>query len=186
MQFSNARPDVIRAISQRWLLKFWQRHLNGDRVPRWQTVEAHELTHISAGLSLLDVVDGDGGVRFQIRFHGEAVGRVFGSRDCRGLFLHESKREPARSQELAPYRQTVASGQPVYLIQDVADGRGRLVHYERLLLPFTRDGAKVDRILTSFEFVCPDGAFDTDGMMGESPVPPALKLSATIDAQAVG
>jgi hypothetical protein len=184
MQFSNARPDVIRAINQRWLLKFWQRHLNGDRVPRWQTVEAQELTHVSAGLSLLDVIGSDGGSRFQIRFHGEAVGRAFGSSDCRGQFLHESKPEPARSQALAPYRQAVESGRPVYLIHDVADRQGRLVHYERLLLPFTRDGANIDRILTSFEFVCPDGAFDTDGMMGELPAPPALKLSATINAQA--
>ena len=184
MNFSIARPDVIRAINQRWLLNFWQRHLGADCVPRWQGVRAEELSHVSDTLSLLDVVGGNGALRFQIRFHGETVGRVFGSRDCRGLFLHEGKPEPARSQALAPYRQAVAGGWPVYLIHDIADRQGRLVHYERLLLPFTRDGATVDRVLTSFEFVCPDGAFDTDGIM-EAPVAPStLRLSATIAAQA--
>ena len=39
MQFSVARPDVVRAINQRWLLKFWKRHQGPHRVPRWQAVE---------------------------------------------------------------------------------------------------------------------------------------------------
>jgi hypothetical protein len=181
MQFAAARPDVVRAISQRWLLNFWQRHLGAHRVPRWQTVVAEDLSRLSSNLSFLDVVGGNGGLRFQIRFHGEMIGRVYGSADCRGLFLHESKPEPQRAQALAPYRQTVANGRPVYLVQDVADRQGRLVHFERLLLPFSHDGANVDRILASFEFVSPDGGFENWDLMGTQTAPPALRLSATIE-----
>ena len=46
MQFEVARPDAIRAINQRWLFKFWQQHLEADRVPRWQTVEPDDLSHL--------------------------------------------------------------------------------------------------------------------------------------------
>ena len=183
MQFSQERPDAVRAISQRWLLNFWQERLGAQRVPRWQSVEADDLSRLSSNLSLLDVIGGNGGLRFQIRFHGEMIGRVYGSPDCRGLFLHESKPEPARAQALAPYRQTVATGRPVYLIHDVADRQGRLVHYERLLLPFSQDGAAVDRILASFEFVSPDGGFDNWDLMGKLSAPPALRLSATIESR---
>lgn len=180
MQFDVARPDAIRAISQRWLFKFWQQHLEGDRVPRWQTVKPEGLSHHSTNLSLLDVTNGGGALRFQIRYHGETVGQVFGSPDCRGRYLHEGKAEPARSKAQAPYRRTVASGRPVYTIQDIADRHGRLVHYERLLLPFSRDGASVDRILTSFEFFCPDGGFDTSDLLSAPNGAPALRLAATI------
>jgi hypothetical protein len=185
MQFSAARPDIVRAINQRWLLKFWQRHLGAHRVPQWQAVEAEDLMRMADNLSFLDVIGGDGSLRFQIRFHGATIGRVYGSPDCRGVFLHESKPEPARSQALAPYRQTVASGRPVYTAHDVTDRSGRLVHHERLLLPFARDGETVDRILASFEFVCAEGAFDGQGLMDMQTAPPALRLSATIEPQAM-
>jgi hypothetical protein len=188
MQFSAARPDVVQAINQRWLLKFWRQHMGAHRVPQWQAIEAEDLSHMSANLSFLDVIGGNSGngdLRFRIRFHGELVGKVFGSPDCRGLFLHESKPEPARAQALAPYRRAVASGRPVYLVHDVADRQGRLVHYERLLLPFARDGANVDRILASFEFICADGAFDGHALMTTLAAPPALRLSATIEPQAL-
>ncbi len=185
MQFEVARPDVVRAINQRWLLKFWRQHLGAHRVPQWQSADAEELARLSSGLSVLDVIGGNGGLRFQIRYHGELVGQVYGSPDCRGVFLHDDKPEPARAQALAPYHEAVATGRPVYLIHDVADRQGRLVHYERLLLPFARDGDNVDRILASFEFVCPDGAFDTHDLMGTQTAPPALRLSATIEPQAL-
>ena len=113
------------------------------------------------------------------------IGLIYGSADCRGRFLHESKPEPARAQALAPYRQAVETGRPVYLIHDVADRSGRLVHYERLLLPFSHDGQNVDRILASFEFVCPDGAFDNRGLMDTLTAPPALRVSATIAPRAM-
>jgi hypothetical protein len=186
MQFSVARPDVVRAINQRWLLKFWMRHLGSYRAPPWRAIEAEDLTRFSDNLSFLDVIGDNESLRLRIRFHGAMVGQVFGAADCCGKFLYESAPEAARAQKLAPYRQAVASGRPVYTIHDIVDREGRLVHYERLLLPFSRDGNNVDRILTSFEFICPDGAFDNRGLMSAQTAPPTLRLSATIEPRALG
>jgi hypothetical protein len=181
MQFSVAQPDIVRAINQRWLLVFWNRHLGVHRVPRWQAVEAENLSRVADNLSFLDVIAGAGAPRLQIRFHGAVVGQVFGSPDCRGKFLYDSMPEAARAQKLLPYRQVIESGRPVYTVHDMTDRQGRLVHYERLLLPFSSDGEQVDRILTSFEFVSPDGAFDGRSLMETQAAPPALRLSATIE-----
>ncbi len=186
MQFSIERPDVVRAINQRWLLKFWTRHLGSYRVPLWQAIEAEDLTRFSDNLSFLDVAGDNDNLRFQIRFHGAMVSKVFGAADCRGKFLYESLPETARPQKLAPYRQAVGSGRPVYTIHDITDRDGRLVHYERLLLPFSRDGKTVDRILASFEFVCEDGAFENRNLMSAQTAPPTLRLSATIEPRALG
>jgi hypothetical protein len=71
----------------------------------------------------------------------------------------------------------------VYTILDITDRGGRLVHAERLLLPFARDGETVDRILAAFEFFCADGAFDADALLQRSEEP-VLRLSALIEARA--
>lgn len=185
MNFAVARPDVVRAINQRWLLKFWQRHLGPHRVPQWQAVEAENLTRVSASLSFLDVSGGGGRARFIIRFHGATIGQIYGSSDCRGKYLDEIIPAAHHAHGLAPYHRTVADGHPVYTIHDLTDRNGRLVHYERLLLPFARDGETVDRILASFEFICPDGAFDGHALMQSQSAPPLLRLAATIEPATV-
>lgn len=183
MQFTPGRPDVVRAINQRWLLKFWRRHLDNDHVPRWQAVNADDLASLSDHLSLLDVI-GDP-PRFLIRFHGRMIGRVYGSSDCRGRRLDDVIPAARHGEALTPYRRAVQSGVPVYTIHDVNDRGGRLIHSERLLLPFARDGKTVDRILAAFEFVCPDGDFNAEALMSAVVTPPALRLAAAIEVQAM-
>jgi hypothetical protein len=184
MQYNVARPDVVRAVNQRWLLKFWERSLRAQTVPRWQALEAEDLSRITANLSFLEVSGSDGQARFIIRSHGATIANVYGSPDCRGRYLDEVIPGAKEGHALTAYRLAVVSGKPVYTIHDLKDRSGRLVHYERLLLPFTNDGKAVDRILASFEFVCDDGAFDSRELMSMQAAPPALRLSATIDARA--
>jgi hypothetical protein len=186
MNFSIARPDVVRAINQRWLLNFWNRHLGDQGVPRWQTVEAENLSRVSADLSFLDVTGSGADVRFQIRFHGEAIAKVYGSPDCRGQYLDQVIPAANHKTGLAPYHRALERRCPVYTIHDVTDRNGRLIHFERLLLPFSNNGGAIDRILASFEFICEDGAFDGDGLMKTQTAPPALRLSATIEAASAG
>jgi hypothetical protein len=58
------------------------RQLDANPVPRWEALEAADLSCISYNLSFLDVIAGDGALRFHIRFHGAIVAQVFGSPDC--------------------------------------------------------------------------------------------------------
>jgi hypothetical protein len=185
MNFSSARPDVVRAINQRWLLKFWHRHQGDQNVPAWRAVEAEDLTRLSANLSFLTVMAVDGKPRFQITYHGEMVGKVYGSDDCRGRLLDQVIPQANHAMGLAPYYRAVASARPVYTICDVKDRNGRLVHMERLLLPFSTNGGDIDRVLVSFEFICEDGAFDSDGLMKSQSSPPTFRVSATIDVAGV-
>lgn len=184
MQFTPARPDAVRAINQRWLLKFWTQHLDGARVPRWQAVKPDDLASLSDHLALLDVT-GDTPPRFRIRFHGRLIARVHGPTDCRGRTLDEVIPAPIRADALAPYAHAVRCRTPVYTIQDVSDGAGRVVHYERLLLPFAHDGKTVDRILGAYEFICADGDFDAQALINATTSMPTLRLAATIDMPAV-
>ena len=180
MSFQMARPDVIRAINQRWLLNIWARHRGGHRVPQWQSVEGEDLASASSNLSLFEVIGRNGDARFLVRFNGETVGKVYGSTDCRGKYLDEIIPPAAYAESAASYHTAVEDGCPVYAIHEVTDSLGRLVTRERLLLPFSRDGVNVDRILASFEFICDDGAFDVNSLMMKQAGPPVLRLTAAI------
>lgn len=183
MQFELSRPDVIRAVNQRWLLKFWTQHLEGHRVPRWQAIEAERLSSMQQNLSFLDVVAGPHGTpRFVIRFHGETIRRAYGSPDGGGRHLDEIIANTNCPTGVAAYVTAVREALPVYTILDVTDSRGRLVHAERLILPFARDGETVDRVLAAFEFFCADGAFDSDALM-QRDAQPTVRLAAMIDAR---
>jgi hypothetical protein len=183
MQFDNSRADVIRAVNQRWLVKVWSQNLDGHRAPRWQAFEAQRLSSMQENLSFLDVVPGTGGtMRFLIRFHGEVIRRAYGSPDGRGRYLDEIVAPGVCPSGLAPYEKAVRDALPVYNIFDVTDRQGRLVHAERLLLPFSRDGETVDRILAAFELICEEGAFDGDAIMAGAAVP-SLRVSTLIETR---
>jgi len=180
MNFSAARSDAVRAVNQRWLLKFWRQQLGTHRVPQWLATNSENLSRMSDHLSFLDVTGSGDAIRFHIRFHGALIGRAYGSADCRGKYL-DTVIPPNRHREgLAPYKHAVAARYPVYTIHDVTDRAGRVVHYERLLLPFASDGKTVDRILASFEFICIDGGFDGNDLMQHQSAP-TLRLSAQIE-----
>lgn len=181
MSFPVARPDVIRAINQRWLLKFWKRHLGEQRVPQWQAIEPQRLNAMSAHMSFLDVIGSGDGVRFQARFHGAAIAKICGLDDYRGRYLDEIMPPERHIENLPP----MDSVRPVYTIHDVNDRNGRLVHYERLLLPFAADGNTVDRILASFELISEDGVFDIQDLIKSQSTPPKLRLAAAIEPLAV-
>ncbi|HZL31863.1 MAG TPA: PAS domain-containing protein [Pseudolabrys sp.] len=185
MEFPNGQPELIRAINQRWLINFWKRCLGSEVAPLWRTVEAENLSRISANLSFLDVAGAGDGERYLIRFNGPTIARVYGKIDCSGKFLDEVIPPEHYQTARSPYRRTVATGCPVYTIHDVRDSGGRVVHYERLLLPFSIDGKCVDRILASFEFVCVDGAFDSNQLLKTQTTRPVLRLSATIEREAM-
>jgi hypothetical protein len=179
MHFANSRPDVVRSINQRWLLAYWDRLRDGGELPIWQGLETAKLADLAANLSFHDVVGSDGDARFLIRFHGQRIAEAYGA-VCLGRFLDEILPPQYRETALATYRQVLATRLPVYTIADIRDRHGRTVHYERLLLPFSRDGAAVDRILASLETVSPDGAFDNRDILKSNPKAPTFALCTTI------
>jgi hypothetical protein len=179
MEFATSRPDIVRSINQRWLLGRWNGMRGAASLPEWSGLP-QDFAHASADLSLTDVVASDGTARFQIQFHGPRIGELYGRASCVGKFLDEILPAAYSAPALATYRQAVATRLPIYTIADMRDPGGRIVHYERLLLPFGRDGVNVDRILASLESVSPEGAFDHRGLMKAPEKAPAFAFLTTI------
>lgn len=182
MEFMNSRPEVIRSVTQRWLLRTWDRLRGVRRLPLWQDLEAEELTSVSANLSFTDIVSENGTTRLRIRLHGAGVGETYGSIDCSGKFLDDILAAPYRDAALSTYHQVIEARLPVYTVADMRDRTGRIVHYERLLLPFSRQGLDVEGILASLEAVSPEGTFENCDLMKSPGKPPAFALCTTISA----
>jgi len=183
MEFAIAEPGVVRAINQRWLLKFWKRHAGDGITPPWSAIEAENLTRLSENLSFLDLT-GEGEVkRFQIRKHGAGVAKVYGG-DCSGRFLDEVIPRERHKTGLMPYYRAYSTGLPIYTICDVRDKDGRIINFERLILPFSSGGHAVDRIVSCFEFICEDGGFDNAALVKLHQGAPTLRVCAMIEPQA--
>jgi hypothetical protein len=78
------------------------------------------------------------------------------------------------------YQACLARALPVYTIADIDDVYGRIVAYERLLLPFS-DGAGVTHIIASLKTISEDGGFEIKNLMRGNDSLPTPKLRSVID-----
>ena len=78
------------------------------------------------------------------------------------------------------YYECIARELPAYTISHINDIYGRVVAYERLLLPFS-DRADVTHIIASLKTISEDGSFEIINLMRGNDTLPTFKLSAIID-----
>jgi hypothetical protein len=182
VEFVLSPPDIVRSANQLWLLKRWMRLRSPGRLPPLDAMTGVELAELSGNLLSADVVNGAGPTRFLVRSCGARIMEYVGV-DCggHGKFIDEGLPAAYREAALSSFREAVSAREPVYTIADLRDRAGRIVHFERLLLPFGQDGSAVERVLASIEAVSPEGAFDGRDLMTASTPPPAYAFCAVID-----
>jgi hypothetical protein len=78
------------------------------------------------------------------------------------------------------YFECIKRGLPIYTIAHVDDVYGRIVAYERLLLPFSESG-DIRHIIASLKTISEDGSFEIRNLMRGNDVLPTPKLRAVID-----
>ena len=78
------------------------------------------------------------------------------------------------------YYECLSRALPVYTIANVDDSYGRIVAYERLLLPFS-EGGGVTHVIASLKTISEDGGFEIRNLMRGNDALPTVKLCAVID-----
>jgi hypothetical protein len=78
------------------------------------------------------------------------------------------------------YYECILRKLPVYTISYINDIYGRLVAYERLLLPFA-DHADVTHIIASLKTISEDGSFEIKNLMRGLDTVPVPKLRCVVD-----
>ena len=180
MEFLTSRPDIVGSSTQRWLLSYWHRLRGTALLPVWRGLEdAPELKAMADYLGYAEVVGNEEEHRLLIRLHGTRMAEANGG--CAvGKFLDEILPPPYREASLATCRQSIKTKLPVYTVVDLRDCNQRIVHFERLLLPFGQDGTHVDGVLASIEAVSPEGTFENRDLINPPEKKPAFALCTTI------
>jgi hypothetical protein len=186
VEFVISPPDIVRSSHQLWLLKSWMQLRRPGLLPAWDGFLGEEPAGIADNLLLADVVRGAGKARFMIRLGGARIAEYFGV-SCpsggQGRFLDEVLPAAYREAALSTFHEAVAAREPVYTVADLRYGAGRIVHFERLLLPLSQTGTAVDCVLASIEAVSPEGALETSGLVTARAAPPAFAFCTIIDTR---
>lgn len=167
MPFQTTSSDVIRSVRQQWLLSQWRRARGQDAVPAWKKLDPDDLAKMAESLMFCDVSEEEDGIRFLIRFRGARIAETFGPQQAK--YLDDLLPQVIREETLTAYREAVRTRQPVFTIAETHDPSGKPVNLERLVLPFSRDGSAVDRILASLEMVSIEGSFNSRDLLKGQP-----------------
>jgi hypothetical protein len=84
--------------------------------------------------------------RFYFRVDGSKTAELFGM-DCTGKYLDQVASVPSAQLAEESYNAVIDSGEPQYRIREIEFQR-RLLQYEIILLPVSRDGTAADMLMT--------------------------------------
>ena len=181
MNFESANPTVVKSIRQRDLLNTWLRlFAPAQRVPRVGEFQPSRIEEELPDLVFMTVEKAEP-LQLIIDSDGTRMSVAFGYTG-KGRYLDEYLGERLAPLVMPIYQQCVTRALPVYTVSHVDDACGRIVAYERLLLPFSENGG-VTHVIASLKTISDDGSFEIRNLMRGSDTLPTPKLRAVIDRE---
>jgi hypothetical protein len=180
LEFASADPSIVKSIKQRDLLNTWLRlYARTQSMPRiddYQPAriedEAPDLVHYTVETALEPPL-------LTIQSDGTRMSNAYGH-SGKGLHLDQYLGPRLAPVVMPIYYQCIERALPVYTISNIDDIYGRVVAYERLLLPFS-DGGTVTHIIASLKTISEDGGFEIKNLMRGNDTLPTPKLRSVID-----
>ena len=180
MKFESANPSVVKSIKQRDLLNTWLRlYAREQLLPRVEEYQPARLADELSDLVYYTVDTSQLPPRLTIQSEGTRMSSAYGHTG-KGRYLDEYLGARLAPFVMPIYHECVARGLPIYTIANIDDIYGRIVAYERLLLPFS-DGVGVTHVIASLKTICEDGGFEIKNLMRGNDAMPTPKLRTIID-----
>ena len=180
MEFQSAGPSVVKSIKQRDLLNTWLRlYAREQKLPRLEEYQPARLADETPDLVYYTVDATETPARLTIQSDGTRMSSAYGHTG-KGRYLHEYLPSKLVDVVMPVYYECVARGLPVYTISNIDDIYGRIVAYERMLLPFS-EARGVTHVLASLKTISEDGGFEIKNLMRGNDALPTPKLRAIID-----
>ncbi|SHG97687.1 PAS domain-containing protein [Bradyrhizobium erythrophlei] len=180
MDFESANPSVVKSIKQRDLLNTWLRlYAREQLMPR---IEEYQPTRLADELADLVYYTVDGAQqprRLMIQSEGTRMSSAYGNTG-KGRHLDEYLGPRLIPIVMPVYHECLKRALPVYTIANIDDIYGRIVAYERLLLPFS-EGGQVTHVIASLKTISEDGGLEIKNLMRGNDSMPTPKLRAVID-----
>jgi len=180
VDFASADPSIVKSIKQRDLLNTWLRlFARNQALPRMDEYEPARIEDELPDLVFLTVDTSEALPRLTIESDGTRMSSAYGNTG-KGRYLDEYLGVRLAPIVVPVYHECIARRLPAYTIATIDDIYGRIVAYERLLLPFS-NGGNVTHIIASLKTISEDGGFEIRNLMRGSDKLPVPRLRAIID-----
>ena len=134
-----------------------------QQLPRIEEYQPERLADELPDLVFYTVEAAHSPPRLVIQSDGTRMSAAYGH-SGKGRYLDEYLGAKLASVVMPIYHECLKRALPVYTISNIDDIYGRLVAYERLLLPFS-DGDGVTHVIASLKTICEDGGFEIRNLM---------------------
>jgi hypothetical protein len=182
LEFESAQPSVVKSIKQRDLLNTWLRLYARDRsLPRISEYQPARMEDELPDLVFYTVDTSEQLPRLTIDSNGTRMSTAYGHTG-KGRNLKDYLGPRLAPLVMPVYYECIARRLPAYTIANIDDSYGRIVAYERLLLPFSEAG-NVTHIIASLKTISEDGGFEIKNLMRGSEKLPVPKLRTIIDRE---
>jgi hypothetical protein len=180
LEFASAGPSVVKSIKQRDLLNTWLRlYARNQSIPRMLEYQPARIEDELPDLVFYTVDAMAQPPRLTIQSDGTRMSTAYGNTG-RGRYLDEYLGAKLVPIVMPVYYECIARRLPAYTIANIDDVYGRIVAYERLLLPFS-EGGTVTHMIASLKTISEDGGFEIRNLMRGNDKLPVPKLRAIID-----
>jgi hypothetical protein len=181
LDFQSASPSIVKSIKQRDLLNTWLRlYAPAQRLPRLEEFQPARIEDELPDLVFMSIEKANP-PRVIIDSDGTRMSMAYGHTG-RGRYLDEYLGARLAPIVMPIYEQCLERALPVYTVSHVDDATGRIVAYERLLLPFSASKG-VTHVIASLKTISEDGNFEIKNLMRGSDALPTPIIRVVIDRE---
>ena len=180
MEFESANPTIVKSIKQRDLLNTWLRlYAREQLMPRIEEYQPERFADELPDLVFYSVDTAQAPPRLLIESDGTRMSSAYGYTG-KGRYLDDYLGPRLVPVVMPVYYECLRRALPVYTISSIDDIYGRIVAYERLLMPFSQAG-HVTHVIASLKTISEDGGFEIRNLMRGNDTLPTAKLRTVID-----
>jgi len=180
VEFESANPTIVKSIKQRDLLNTWLRlYAREQLMPRIEEYQPERFADELPDLVFYTVDTAQAPPRLLIESDGTRMSSAYGYTG-KGRYLDDYLGPRLVPVVMPVYYECLRRALPVYTISSIDDTYGRIVAYERLLMPFSQ-GGNVTHLIASLKTISEDGGFEIRNLMRGNDTLPTAKLRTVID-----
>jgi len=180
LEFESANPTIVKSIKQRDLLNTWLRlYAREQLMPRIEEYQPERFADELPDLVFYTVDTAQAPPRLLIESDGTRMSSAYGYTG-KGRYLDDYLGPRLVPVVMPVYYECLRRALPVYTISSIDDIYGRIVAYERLLMPFSQ-GGNVTHLIASLKTISEDGGFEIRNLMRGNDTLPTAKLRTVID-----
>jgi hypothetical protein len=181
MDFESANPTVVKSIKQRDLLHTWLRlYARDQKIPALAEYQPERIEEELPDLVFFNIDASSSPPRIIIDSNGTRMASAYGHTG-KGRRLEEYLGPRLAPFVMPVYYECIRRALPAFTIAHIDDVYGRIVAYERLLLPFSDHGSTVTHVIGSLKTISEDGGFEIKNLMRGNETMPVPKLRTIID-----